>query len=153
MENIVMEFAERTENKTISRVMTEFEWVRELNEGVKKIYSDMAEAGLPEPEYIETPNTIRLILRNNIDIRKNKTSNKTSDKTSNDVLFEGLSRDENALLAVIREIPYATQDFYAQETNFSISKVQRMMKKLQNENIIWRNGSKKKGSWEIRKLV
>lgn len=44
-------------NKTISRVMTEFEWVRELNEGVKKIYSDMANAGLPEPEYIETPNS------------------------------------------------------------------------------------------------
>ena len=32
-------------NKTISRVMTEFEWVRELNEGVKKIYTDMAAAG------------------------------------------------------------------------------------------------------------
>ena len=57
-------------NKTIARVMTEFEWVRELNEGVKKIYSDMAEAGLPAPEYIETPNTVKLILRNNIDERK-----------------------------------------------------------------------------------
>lgn len=33
--------------------MTEFEWVRELNEGVKKIYSDMADAGLPAPEYME----------------------------------------------------------------------------------------------------
>ena len=32
--------------------MTEFEWVRELNEGVKKIYSDMEEAGLPAPEFI-----------------------------------------------------------------------------------------------------
>ena len=34
--------------------MTEFEWVRELNDGVKKIYSDMAEAELPEPEYSGT---------------------------------------------------------------------------------------------------
>ena len=133
-------------NKTISRVMTEFEWVRELNEGVKKIYSDMAEAGLPEPEYIETPNTVKLVLRNNIDVRKNK----TSDKTSNEVLFEGLSNDENILLIIIKKAPYATQDFYAQETGFSLSKVQRMMKKLQNEKIIWRNGSKKKGSWEIK---
>ena len=56
-------------NKIISRVMNEFERVRELNEGIKKIYSDMAEAGLPEPEYIETPNTVRLVLRNNIDER------------------------------------------------------------------------------------
>ena len=61
--------------------MTEFEWVRELNEGVKKIYSDMADAGLPAPEYIETPNTVRLILRNNIDERiahRNKASDKAS---------------------------------------------------------------------------
>lgn len=56
-------------NKTISRVMTEFEWVRELNEGVKKIYSDMSDADLPAPEYVETPNTVKLILRNNIDER------------------------------------------------------------------------------------
>lgn len=56
-------------NKTISRVMTGFEWVRELNEGVKKIYSDMEEVGLPTPEFIETPNTVILILRNNIDER------------------------------------------------------------------------------------
>ena len=133
-------------NKTISRVMTEFEWVRELNEGVKKIYSDMSEAGLPEPEYIETPNTVRLVLRNNIDVRKNK----TSDKTSNEVLFEGLSDDENILLVIIKKAPYTTQGFFAQETGFSLSKVQRMMKKLQNEKIIWRNGSKKKGSWEIK---
>ena len=110
----------------------------------------MAEAGLPEPEYIETPNTVRLILRNNIDVRKNKTSNKTSGKTSSDVLFEGLSDDENILLVIIKKAPYATQDIFAQETGFSLSKVQRMMKKLQDEKIIWRKGSKKKGSWEIK---
>ena len=66
-------------NKTIARVMTEFEWVRELNEGVKKIYSDMADAGLPAPEYVETPNTVKLILRNNIDERMGR-GNKASEE-------------------------------------------------------------------------
>lgn len=56
-------------NIKISRVMTEFELVRELNEGVKKIYSDMAKANLPPPEYKETDGTVRLILRNDIDRR------------------------------------------------------------------------------------
>lgn len=67
-------------NKKISRVMTEFEWVRELNEGVKKIYFDMEEAGLPKPEYVEGPNTVTLILRNNIDERmpsRSKTLNES----------------------------------------------------------------------------
>ena len=81
-------------NKTISRVMTEFEWVRELNEGVKKIYSDMVEAGLPAPEFIETPNTVKLILRNNIDERtahRIKTSNKDINNALNPLMSESVS--------------------------------------------------------------
>ena len=54
------------------------------------------------------------------------------------------------MLVIIKEASYATQGFFAQEAGFSLSKVQRMMKKLQDEKIIWRNGSKKKGSWEIK---
>lgn len=56
-------------NAKISRVMTEFEWVRELNEGVKKIYSDMEQDGLQPPEYKETPYSVTLILRNDVDRR------------------------------------------------------------------------------------
>ena len=82
-------------NKTISRVMTEFEWVRELNEGVKKIYADMAAAGLPATEYEETPNTVRLILRNNIDERTAHRKNKASDKASNGGLNEALNEALN----------------------------------------------------------
>ena len=80
--------------------MTEFEWVRELNEGVKKIYSDMAETGLPEPEYIETPNTVRLILRNNIDERtdhRNKTSNKDINDAPNPLMSESVSESMSEL--------------------------------------------------------
>ena len=84
-------------NKTISRVMTEFEWVRELNEGVKKIYADMAAAGLPAPEYEETPNTVRLILRNNIDERTAHRK-KASDKASNGGLNEALNEALNGAL-------------------------------------------------------
>lgn len=56
-------------NPKISRVLTEFGYVRELNEGVKKIYSDMEEAGLPIPEYRDSANSVRLVLENNIDVR------------------------------------------------------------------------------------
>ena len=46
----------------------------------------MAEAGLPAPEFIEKPNTVKLILRNNIDERlayRNKDSNRGQPKTPN----------------------------------------------------------------------
>lgn len=56
-------------NPKISRVLTEMGYVRELNEGVKRIYSDMENLFLDDPEYKETENTVRLTLRNNIVMR------------------------------------------------------------------------------------
>ena len=57
-------------NPKISRVLTDLGYVRELNEGVKRIYSDMEEFFLDEPEYHETDNSVRLTLRNNIVVRQ-----------------------------------------------------------------------------------
>ena len=56
-------------NPRISRVLTDFGWVRELNEGVKRIYSDMADFFLDEPEYSEPEYAVKLILKNNIVMR------------------------------------------------------------------------------------
>lgn len=69
-----------------------------MNEGVKKIYSDMAEAGLSEPEYIETPNTVRLILRNNIDERMAHRKNQ-SDESKNGVSNEFLNLPMSELMS------------------------------------------------------
>ena len=131
-------------NKTISRVMTEFEWVRELNEGVKKIYADMAEAGLPAPEYIETPNTVKLILRNNIDERTIHRN-----KASNEALNEALNGDEKIIVEIIRLLPKASQREIAQKTGFSRAKVQRIMKKMIENKVIYREGARKNGIWKV----
>ena len=56
-------------NPRISRVLTEFGWVRELNEGVKRIYSDMQEFFLDEPIYSEPEQSVVLVLKNNIVMR------------------------------------------------------------------------------------
>lgn len=135
-------------NKIISRVMTEFEWVRELNEGVRKIYSDMADAGLPEPEYIETPNTVRLILRNNIDERMAH-RNVRPDEALNEALSDALSEIEIAIMQIIRSSPRITQAEIVQRTGYSRAKVQRTMKKLIEKHLIYRKGAKKNGDWLV----
>ena len=56
-------------NPRISRVLTEFGWVRELNEGVNRIYNDMKNFFLDEPLYKETNQSLKLILKNNIVMR------------------------------------------------------------------------------------
>ena len=59
-------------NPTISRVLTEMGWVRELNEGVKRIYADMKGFFLDQPEYSEPNFSVKLTLKNNIEVRKTR---------------------------------------------------------------------------------
>ena len=48
-------------NPTIARTLVEFGWVRELNEGVQRIYDEMASFFLKEPAYSE-PNNASVLL-------------------------------------------------------------------------------------------
>lgn len=66
-------------NPAISRVLTEFGWVRELNEGVKRIYLDMEKFFLDDPEYIEGEHSVKLILRNNIVMRERRNKDRAKD--------------------------------------------------------------------------
>lgn len=56
-------------NPLIARVLADFGWVRELNEGVKRIYLDMESLFLDPPEFSEPNGTVKLVLKNNIAVR------------------------------------------------------------------------------------
>ena len=125
-------------NKSIARVMTEFEWVRELNEGVKKIYSDMADAGLPAPEYIETPNTVKLVLRNNIDERmahRNKASNEVINEALSgfEEIWEELDEIERGILTCLKingKVGRAELEKYTKKSRGTvISRLNNLMEK------------------------
>ena len=142
-------------NKTISRVMTEFEWVREVNEGVKKIYADMAEAGLPAPEFIEMPNTVKLILRNNIDERlayRNKASDNNPFQVPNrhdvgkDVGLE-VGMAERIIDFMIAD-PDITAALIADKLSVTTRTVEREVKKLRDVGRIERVGGKRYGHWK-----
>jgi len=57
-------------NPRIARALTEMGWVRELGEGVKRIYKEMDALFLDDPEFIEAENSVTLILKNNIVMRR-----------------------------------------------------------------------------------
>ena len=56
-------------NPIIARVLSDFGWVKELNEGVKRIYIDMENFFLEPPVYSEPGNNVQLVLKNNIAMR------------------------------------------------------------------------------------
>lgn len=128
-------------NPKISRVLTEFGWLRELNEGVKKIFSDMAEGELTAPEYRDSANTVCLILKNGIDKRtahRNESINESSLTSDERIVFEFIKKDSRV-----------SQNILAEYTGFSRSKVQRILKNLKDKNVICRQGSRKRGNWQV----
>lgn len=72
-------------NPRIARVLTEFGWVRELNEGVKRIYEDMEDFFLEEPMYSEPEQSAKMVLKNNIVMRTMRQSNRTVENIGNDI--------------------------------------------------------------------
>ena len=150
-------------NPKISRVLTEFGYVRELNEGVKKIYSDMSEAKLPDPEYKDFANAVRLVLENNIDIRtayrkivsansialSEEAKSEAESEAKSEAKKNGLKVDEQIVLNYIKGEPKISQIEISKETGYSRSKVQRITKALQEKNIIKREGARKGGRWKM----
>lgn len=65
-----MRYTRWSRNPIIARTLVEFGWVRELNEGVQRIYDEMASSFMNEPTYSE-PNgmSVRLVLENSITSR------------------------------------------------------------------------------------
>ena len=56
-------------NPKIARALTELGWVRELGEGVKRIYEEMNKYFLDDPIFEEKNNTVTLTLKNNTVMR------------------------------------------------------------------------------------
>lgn len=57
-------------NSRVARALTDLGWVRELGEGVKRMYKEMEDLFLDVPEYLETEGSIVLTLKNNIVMRR-----------------------------------------------------------------------------------
>ena len=75
--------------------------------------------------------------------------NKASDKASHDALNDALNESERLIVELIKANPSISQECMAERTGFSRSKVQRIMKKLSEDHVIYREGARKNGFWRI----
>ena len=74
-------------NPRIARTLAEFGWVRELNEGVQRIYTEMQGMLLSDPVYAEPDNAkVQLTLENNIVARTVRRREALEDKLSADTI-------------------------------------------------------------------
>lgn len=149
-----MRHSRYSRNPRIARALTAFEWVREFNEGVKKIYSDMEEAGLPAPEYeLQNGQIVKLTLRNDIENRVPRfMDNKPSFIPSrSEGINEGikLTQNQSAIIKVVQNSPSSTTKDIKIATGLSESTVYRTMKELRELGVLHREGSRKNGHWVV----
>lgn len=133
-------------NPLISRVLTEMELVRELNEGIPRVFKEMKEAGLPEPKIVETAANVTVVLYNG------KTAN-SSDKPSDNHLPENLSVNlsvtQHKILRMIAEKQYINATYAAEILQISRNSVNAAISVLKEKGLIVRIGGDKGGHWEV----
>lgn len=76
-------------NPRIARTLVEFGWVRELNEGVPRIYSEMQALFLHDPVFSEPSDAaVEMVLKNSITSRTLRYSDSISELIGTDILSE-----------------------------------------------------------------
>lgn len=114
------------------------ELVRELNEGVPRIFEEMKAAGLPEPKIVETTANVTVVLYNGKTAANNaQTTENTTQKTT------------EKIIKILKERPYATAGQLAEELGLTIDGVDYNIRKLKKQDRIVRIGGDKGGHWEI----
>ena len=138
-------------NPRISRVLTEFGWVRELNEGVKRIYSDMAEFFLDAPIYSEPEQGVRLILKNNIVARRLRQTSRAAENVGVEQ-WNDLDGLEHLILTLLTSRGAVRRTDIEQYTGKAARTINTRLKHLLELNIIIENGNKydPKRTYELR---
>lgn len=127
-------------NPRIARVLTEFGWVRELNEGVKRIYQDMEEFFLEEPVYSEPEQSVKLVLKNNIVMRTMRQADRAVESIGGDT-WDKLDELERKILAYMGSKATVTRAELEQQTGRSGRTVGIRLNHLMEIGLIKRNGN------------
>lgn len=131
-------------NPQIARVLNELGIVRELNEGVKRIYTEMQRFFLKDPIYSEPDrNSVLLVLDNNIIMRsKRKEESMLKDNTIQDK-WEELNYLEKQVLTTIFDKGEISSEETAKIINRGKTTAVKMLNKLVDMNlIVWTGTSK-----------
>lgn len=116
------------------RFLTEFGWVREMNEGVKRIYSEMESAFLHEPTYSEPGNKVVLTLENSITSRTLRIKDALEVKIKD---YSILSVDEKILLQYMyNKNEQMTTRKASELLGRSISYSSKLLKSLRDRDIL-----------------
>lgn len=127
-------------NPKIARILSEFGWVKEMNEGVKRIYTEMQNVFLKDPVYSEPGYQVLLLLENNILNRHIRIYDALKKKMSQDD-FNNLNDDEKIILQYLIMNETITAKQVANITNRSVVTARKTLKILEAKGLIVWHGN------------
>lgn len=140
-------------NPQIARVLNELGIVRELNEGVKRIYSEMQKFYLKDPVYSEPDrNSVLLVLDNNIAVRANRKQETLKKSDFIKDKWDILNYAERQVLQVINDKGEVTSDDVSKIINRGKTTAVKLLNKLIDLDLIVWTGTSKKDSYGRYKM-
>ncbi len=148
-------------NPQLSRVLNSFGLVRELNEGVKRIYADMIEQNQVEPVYYENDQAVILVLKNTVEEQPDAEIGDRTDqvddkntiqdnlKTIQDTI-QDVSK-EKRILSCIQMNNRITIKQIAESLDMNVASVKYYIRKLHEKQVLKREGNSQKGIWIVLK--
>ena len=125
-------------NPKIARTLTEFGWVRELNEGIKRIYSEMQSMLLNDPEFSEPGNSaVRMVLENSITSRVLRRSDAVVDSIGGNVYRDLNEYEKAAIQWVYSKGSITTRELSARINRSSVFSSRTLKGLAEKELLVW----------------
>ena len=140
-------------NPKIAEFLHQYEYVKEFGEGIDRMFNEMENAGLPDPEYTDNAFMLNVTIRNRatsgeINGELNGENGEINGELNPALLY--LGKSELAIYHLIEKAPQNSRQEIADQLNISTRTVDRAMKALTLKDLIVREGSKKTGYWKIK---
>lgn len=139
-----MKYTRYPRNPVIARILSELGWVKELNEGVKRIYEEMERFFLKAPKYSEpNGNSVLLKLDNNYVMRQIR-NNEHMERLFEGDTWESLSEDEKEIIYLAYREGKVNTKIVTDRLGRSPGYCRNLLNKLRKLDIIvWRGSSLK----------
>ncbi len=138
IENIRTERYSR--NPRIARVLFEMGYVRELNEGVPRIYESMKKSMLENPEYSVVSDTVKLLLKNNVAEHELSISENTINKIERE--WKNYNDNQRKIITSLFKNQHSTLSQFQDLLSISDQAIRVHLNYFLSENLIERNSAK-----------
>lgn len=121
-------------NPKIARVLCDLGYVRELGEGVNRIFEEMNKAGLPEPIFQNPQGSVIVTLKNDIAHRELRKYSDLKNKIPNSI-FDKLNNKEQKIVLFVLENSKITKKEVTKLIGMSTGTSIGILNKLQEKNL------------------